>query len=150
MYKHYDTDEHISLHDCRATKVKYEDGTISFYFLDGFWVWSENGDPTVRTDASEVRFHLESEDETDITIYVFVKKRKHTRRKEWELKKLIKIINSGKYELEFLYQYKAYHAQIFECWLWFDEKPYHMECELKMSTDKATYCWNELCKDKVW
>ena len=49
-----------------------------------------------------------------------------------------------------IYHYKAYHAQIFECWIWFDKKPYHMECEMKMSTDKATYCWNELCKDKVW
>jgi hypothetical protein len=37
-----------------------------------------------------------------------------------------------------------------ERWLWFDKKPYHKECILKILTDKVTYCWNELRSDKSW
>ncbi len=152
MYKYCDDGgEYLSLHDCHATKVSYENGVLSFIFDDGIWV--SNGHPsntidkTVRTDVAEVKFYLESPDECDITLHVFEKKFKMTVRKEWELSKLIECINSGKYTLEFLYEYKGYNSIIFECWLWSNKKPYHRECELKLFLAQVNYCWNDFCED---
>lgn len=71
-------------------------------------------------------------------------------REEWELSKLIECINSGKYTLEFLYQYKGYNSMIIECCLWSDKKPYDRECQLKLPLSQVRYCWNDLCEDKEW
>lgn len=156
MYKHYDTtDELISLHDCKAEKLSFENGILSFYLSDGFWVLSNHEEncfeKTVKTDAAQVQFHLVDEDKYDISIYVFTwKKFRKSIRKAWKLKKFIKAINNGSCKLEFLCQYKAYNARIIECWLWFDKKPYHKECELKITTDRVTYCWNQLREDRQW
>lgn len=38
MYLHSDNDEFISLHDCHATKVLFENGVLTFVFEDGFWI----------------------------------------------------------------------------------------------------------------
>ena len=117
MYKHCDiNDEYINLHDCHATKVIYENGVLTFVFHDGIWVIqghpSNIVDKTLRTDVAEVEFHLESGDECDITLYVFEEQSKKTVREEWELAKLIECVNSGRYTLEFLYQYKGYNSII--------------------------------------
>ena len=155
MYKHCDiSDEYISLHDCHATKVTYENGVLTFVFQEGIWVVqghpSNTTDKTLRTDVAEVEFYLENGDECDITLYVFEEQSKKTVREEWELTKLIECINNEKYTLEFLYQYKGYHSMIIECWLWSDKKPYHRECELKLSLKGVKYCWNDLCEEKEW
>ena len=155
MYKHYDTDdESISLHDCRATKILYENGVLTFVFPDGIWITQDHpGNTTgrvLRTDRAEVQFHLELGNESDITLYVFREKWKKTVREEWPLTKLMEGVNSGKYTLEFLYQYKGYHARIIECCLWSEQKPYHRECEIKLSLKGMTYGWNRLCEDKEW
>jgi hypothetical protein len=156
MYKYYDVDDrYIILHDCIAENMSWKNGTISFKFTNGFWVTPEHEkstlQQTVRTGTSKVYFHLVDEVEEDIRVYVFTpRKTGKDIRKEWKLKKLIKAINSGLCRLEFLSQYKEYNSQMIECWLWFDKKPYHKECILKISTDKVTYCWNELCSDKPW
>lgn len=152
MYSHCDVDsEYISLHDCHATNIKYENGVLSFVFQDGIWVIkghpSNMTDKTVRTDVAEVKFCLESGDEYDITLYVFEEKFKKTVRDEWELSKLMECVNSGSYTLEFLYQYEGYHSMIIECWLWSDNRPYHRECELKLSLTEVKYCWNDLCEE---
>lgn len=155
MWKHCDiTDEHISLHDCHATKISYEKGLLTFGFEDGIWVCQGHPDntvdKTVRTDEAEARFFLESEDESDITIYIFKREGKKTIRKEWGLSKLLEHVNSGKGTLEFLYQYKGYCSMIIECWLWSKKKPYHRECELKISLTGVEYCWNDLREDREW
>jgi len=155
-YKHYDTeDEFLSLHDCNTEKVLFENGILSFYFENGFWITPEhkssNLEQTVRTDFAKVDFHLAYGDEGDITIYVFSKKAfGKVIREEWKLNKLINAINSGSCRLEFLYQYKGYNELIIECCLWFDKKPYYKECQLKISETEVVYCWNNLCEDKIW
>lgn len=155
MWKHCDrTDEYISLHDCHATKIAFEKGVLTFGFADGIWVCpghpNSTIDKTVRTNEAEVRFFLESGDESDITIYVFEAEGKKTLRKEWELANLLEHVNSGKGTVEFLYQYKGYGSWIMECWLWSGKKPYHRECELKISLTGVEYCWNDLCEDREW
>lgn len=138
-------DERISLHDCRATGAKYKHGRLAFFFEKGFWVsGADKGTPSniMRTGPSEAVFSLESED--DITIYVFTKKKNGDIRKEMSLKKLIKKLNKGTHRLEFLYQYKDFGSRIIECWLWFGKKPYHKECEIKLTTKQVSYEWDEL------
>ena len=88
MWKHFDTtDEYISLHDCHGTKVSYEEGILTFGFEEGIWIVPGHPDnmvdETVRTDEAEVKFFLESADESDIRIYVFEKDGKKMLRKEW-------------------------------------------------------------------
>ena len=157
MYLHYDNehDEWMTLHDCFAEKASLVDGVLTFYFSDGFWITPNHEashlEETVRTDASEVRFHLENEDPSDVWVYVYTEKEQgKALRKEWELQELIDRINEGYCRLEFLYQYKSFHARIVECWLWLKKKPYHKPCDLKISTDKVTYCWNHLREDRRW
>jgi hypothetical protein len=95
-----------------------------------------------------VQFQLESGDEYDMNLYVFEKRFKKTVREEWELSKLMECINNKKYTLEFLYTYKGYNSMLIECWLWSDKKPYHRECEMKLSIVDVKYCWNELCETR--
>lgn len=148
MFKYCETsDDYISLHDCHVTNVFYEQGVVTFVFKDGFWVLNNHssnryGEP-IRSDMAEVKFSLEFENEEDITIYVFEEKFNKTYREEWKLSKLMEYINHKKYTLEFLYQYKGYHSMIIECCLWSDKKPYHKECELKISYKDVKYCWNK-------
>ena len=154
MYKHYDRDgAAISLHDSRAEKVTFENGVMTFCFLeDGFWILPDHEENTtgepVRTDASEVKFHLLYEDaEDDVHCYVFYKKSaKKAVRKQWALSELVSAINSGKVQLEFLYRYVGgYKEQVFACELLSDKKPYHRECQLWLSVRDVTYCWNDVC-----
>lgn len=154
MYKHYDKDgAAISLHDCRAEKATFENGIVTFYFPeDGFWILSEHeansAVEAVRTDASEVRFHLLYEDEADdFHCYVFDKKSERKAvRKQWTLSDLVSAINSGKYQLEFLYRYAGgYKELVFYCEICQDKKPYRRECQLWLSVQDVTYCWNDVC-----
>lgn len=154
MYKHYDKDgTAISLHDCRVEKASFENGVLTFYFpKDGFWVLPDHErnstGEAVRTDASEVRFHLLSETEEESQCYVFHKKsERKSVRKQWTISELVSAINSGKYQVEFLYRYVGgYKELVFACELWSDKKPYHRECQLWLSVQDVMYCWNDFAE----
>lgn len=156
IYKHCDSDDSfITLHDCYANRIAFENGILSFYFEDGFWITSEhksnNLQKTVRTDSSRVDFHLEQFDSEEITVYVFQKSLfGKTIRKELKLNDLVAFVNDGTYSLEFLYQYKGSNEQIIECWLHFDKRPYDYECQLKIPARKTVYHWNDLRADREW
>ncbi|MBQ9767103.1 MAG: hypothetical protein IJW37_03260 [Lachnospiraceae bacterium] len=156
MYQHYDKDGMaVSLHDCYAEKAAFENGVLTFYFPDGFWIGADHKEnstgTTVRTDASEVRFQLEFGEAEDATVYVFMEgKPGEAIRKEWKLSKLLEGINSGTYRLEFLYQYRGYLQQNIDCWLWSEKKTYHMECELRLRVKDVTYCWNRVVENRTW
>lgn len=155
MYKHCEEDnQYLSLHDCHATEMLYDEGVLTFIFQDGIWITKEHSyneiGKIVRTDKAEVKFYLDSGDEDDITIYVFDKKLKKTYRQELQLIELIELLNRGNHTLEFLYQYKGYNSMIVECCLWSKKKPYHRECEIKLLLKATKYCWNNLCEDREW
>lgn len=149
MYKYFDADgDYLSLHDCRATKAKCENGILSFVFPEGIWVAPRHPDntkgKTICTDEALVEFTLQTGNESDMTIYVFNENAGVTTREEWNPERLIECINSGKYTLEFLYKYKGYDSMIIDCWLWSDEKPYSRECELRLFLTGVKYYWNNL------
>lgn len=155
MFKHYDTDDnHISLHDCHVTKATYEDGIMTFGFEDGIWILeghlSNDLNKIVRTDTAYVQFCLETGEAYDVTLYIYEKKFNKTLRKEWDLYKLIEMINEKNHTLEMLYQYKGYNSIIIECCLWSEKKPYSRESELKIAVTGVEYCWNNLREDREW
>ena len=152
VYTHIDTDDSVlSLHDCYANRIQFENSILSFYFQDGFWVSpshrANNSGKTVRTDFSQVDYHVHD----DVSIYVF---RKNifgkTIRIEWTLEELVRLINNNTFRLEFLYQYKRYNEVLLKCWLHFDKAPYYYECQIEIPTFEVVYRWNNLCYDKTW
>ena len=152
VYTHIDTDDSVlSLHDCYANSIQFGNSILSFYFQNGFWVTpshhANNYGETVRTDSSQVDYHLDD----DVSIYVF---RKNifgkTIRIEWTLEELVRFINNNTFSLEFLYQYKSHSEQLLKCWLHFDREPHHYECQIEIPTSKVLYRWNNLCYDKTW
>lgn len=152
MYKYSDSNENddISLHDCRATKIAINDGILSFVFKEGFYILERNRNNFNKklsyTDESEVKFKILYKDiESNITIYIFTdtKEKNKAIRERIPFDTFANQINNGM-ELEFLYSYKGYQSSVFECWLWFDEEPYHKECVMIISADEITYSWNTL------
>lgn len=155
-WKHSDTDESkLSLHDCRADRVILEDGTLSFSFPDGFWVTDQHPEnptgKTVRTGPARVDYLLREESGDDVTVSVFRDLRwPWSLRTKWELQKLLDAINEKHWELEFLYQYPGGWDRIIEGWFWFQRKPWHLECQLRLDVKQVRYRWNELRKDAQW
>ncbi len=158
-YLHVENDDKmLTLHDCFADRISFEDGILTFYFSDGFWISSNHPDNsfnnTVRTDASEVRFMLLDGDECDARIYVHSLRVRRPMlkylRSEIRLYDFIRNVNSGKFRLEFLYLYKGYNSYFFECWLWQSKKPYHRECQLTIDASGVCYHWNKLRPECPW
>lgn len=148
-------ERHLSLHDCIAERAYFENGKLGFEFNDGFWISPDHPESNlpdlVRTDFSKVEYVLEDGANYDVTIYVFKKKLfKKTFRIEWTIQQLLTNINSGKYKLEFLYQYVNYNSRIVECELKLNKKPYRQECILKISAHTVSYYWNNLREDRPW
>lgn len=159
-FKHIDPDEfheqQLTLHDCVAEKISYENNILRFYFPDGFWVTphhiANSSEYVVRTDASVVDFSIEDID--DIAVCVFSESTwpwsKKTRVEEWHMEKLISSVNTGKCVIEFITQYRSCHTQMWRCWIRSDKKPYHRDCQLYLPQTKATFYWNNLCFDRKW
>lgn len=156
MYEHRDlNDYYISLHDCHAEKMNFDNGVLSFVFPDGFWITEQHpqneSNNIVRTNSSQVDFQIIDEEIDGIEIYVFRKSRgKKVIREEWELVNFINAVNNGDFRVEFITQYKSYQSFLFKCWVWFDKSPYHSECEMILHSESAAYNWNQLCYDRIW
>ena len=159
-YKNVDPDEFhdkcLTLHDCIADKIKYENHALHFYFPDGFWITTKHksnaSGKVLRTDASVVAFSLE--DIADIYLRVFTRKRRFLFTKTsveiWDIERLIDSVNSGKCTIEFVTQYRSYFEQLWHCEIRSHKKPYFRECQLIIPNTNATYFWNNLCLDREW
>lgn len=156
MYKHCDTDDTLfSLHDCHAEKITFEKGVASFYFPGGFWILAthpENmSNAVVRSDASQVKFHLADESIDAIGVYIFTKTQKgRSVREEWEPEDFMHAVNRGTFRVEFIQRYQDNGSLLYKCWLWLQQKPYHKECEITIDTVQITYCWNNVCPENTW
>ena len=156
MYEHYDlNDSCVSLHDCRAEKIAFDNGILSFIFPDGFWVTKQHpenkSNHTVRTTSSQVDFSIINEDIDGIEISVFSESEDgKIIREDWEPEKFINNVNARAFQVEFITQYKSYQSFLFKCWIWADKAPYHSECEIILNCERAVYAWNQLRYDCVW
>lgn len=159
-FKHIDPDafhgKELSLHDCIANKISFENNVLRFYLPDGFWVTphhKENAtEKIVRTDASVVDFSIE--DIGDIIVRVFTRHRwlwiRKTSVKIWDMEQLIAFVNSGKRTVEFITQYRTYGEQMWHCAIRSNKKPYYRECQLFFPGTNTTFYWNNLCLDREW
>ena len=147
-------DAKISLHDCIADKISYENNVLTLHFSDGFWITANHEDSgldnTVRTDFSQVDFAVTPEKHSYIYLDVFIKRKyRKTIVECWDLEKLMKVVNSGKYQLEFIYQYTTFFEQMWLCNL-HHKGNYGHDCQFHIPYSVATYRWNKLRKDIVF
>lgn len=143
MYKYnYDSNENISLHDCRATHIELNGNIISFFFCNGIYAraYSEQY-PDGRwflTEKAEMRVRLPQGDvESDIK--VFFRSDDGKIREKASFMALADMINGGM-KLEFVDC--DYKSMVFWCWLWFKAKAKFYD--LDISAGEVTYNWNEM------
>ena len=164
-FLHNDTDERLlTLHDCRADQAMIDGGVLSFIFSDGIRIApNHTQNPTgevVRTGVARVDFPLLTgaqdqwnvrDEWEDVTIYVFRKLWFGvTIRQEWSLFKMLHYLNRRKGELEFISRFDGYMERIYECCLWQKKRPYHRDCQLKITTKPPVYRWNEIREEREW
>lgn len=156
VFTHNDPDNYhdskLTLHDCIADKISFENNVLSFNLPDGFWICPDHEaselSKTVRSDSSRVDFEVVPDEYFQIYMDVF-KERRHRKTivEYWDLDKLMKAVNSGKYQLEFVYQYRTHFEQMWLCYL--RDKSWY-NCQLHIPYSTATYRWNNLREDCVW
>lgn len=143
------TPEQVGLHDCRAKKMSFEQGVLSFYFPDGIWVLPKSSDnpasEALRTKNARVDFSIVDADPDEIEIYLFRKNRRgNIIREDWKPDDFAAAVNAGEYQVEFLYTYQGYQSFLFKCWVWFEKAPWHAECEIILRTDGGSCEWDEI------
>lgn len=145
----------LSFHDCVVTRLFIDSDDLIMEFNDGFWVVGNTqhntNNETYRSDSSQLK--LINYDVANI--YVYNKTRLftrliNTRRISLELEILIANVNSGKWELEFLSEYRTYRGVFFTCLILSKKRPYMRECQLFLDHDEMKCYWNNLCLDKPW
>ena len=142
----------ISLHDCRATGLTVQGDELVFTFADGFWVYDEDNEGgMIKTETAEVRIVGAADGEVHLfrELRLF-RRRICTTRITVPLETLAANLNSGRWELEFLYEYHGGVGVIYQGWLWMKRRPYHRECNLSMGYKKIEYRWNDLQEGRSW
>ena len=159
-FMHIDPDEYhaheITLHDCIADKISFENKILRFFLPDGFGVTPDHtansSGKVLRTDASVVDFSIEDID--DIMVRVFTRHRflwfRKTTVEIWDMEQLISAVNNRKCAIEFITQYRAHHEQMWYCAIRSPKRPYYRDCQLYLPCTNATFYWNKLCLDREW
>ena len=156
MYTHNEENNRfISLHDCRAEKMRLENGWLSFFFPNGIWVMDDHpensSEHTVRTDSARADFKILDEELVGIQIFLFRKSRGgKVIREEWETENFINAVNEGAFRVELIDRYDGFQSVLFKGEVRFDQPPYRHECEIILPVEKEVYRWNELRYDRVW
>lgn len=145
----------ISFHDCRATQARIDNHDLWFEFADGFWICGDTKnnrhDKTLRTDRARLR--ISGYDISDVYIFKDIRLFRRlvsTQRISIDLNTLLKNINSGKWALEFIYEYHTFQGVMFLCYIWFKSKPYCRECQLFIENKGMECFWNNLREDCPW
>ena len=142
------------MHDCIVENVSYTDGVLRFFLPEGLWIAPTHKEnilgKVVKTDAAVVDFRIEDID--DIIVRVFTRNRftRRTKVEIWEMRDLMESVNSGEYKIEFIYQYRTYFEQMWQCAIRSNVKPYYRECQLHLPDTDAVYRWNDLRPDHEW
>lgn len=134
----------VSLHDCRADKIQYDEQYIKFHIPDGFYIIQDKKDPaSAESFNAEVTCHFADKYEDHFSVSVF---RKNVFgkiiREDWT-DRFVSEINSGRFVFEFVYTYRSYHGVLFKGYIWQDRKPWWKECEIELKVDEITYSWDE-------
>ena len=133
--------EKVGLHDCRTNYIYYKNNVIVFEFPKGYYLL--NGKVPKQTGKSEMQCHILDKDFDGISIYIYRKKTlAKVMREDWS-DKFLKAVNDGIFEFEFVTTYRSYQHILFKGYVWFNNAPYCLECEIELHTDKIFYSWDE-------
>ncbi|MBR7061833.1 MAG: hypothetical protein IKI42_02260 [Clostridia bacterium] len=130
--------ERFSLHDCRARSAEFDNGTLTFFFPDGFY-YAPYGNDWPNTGDAAVSFKTKG-----AYLYLFVEKDGQTIRENYPADQLVDMINRKEWEPEFLYRYDGYKEIMFYGWIWVTGEPFFHEFQLFIATDEETYRWNPI------
>lgn len=156
MWKYTDdVADAISLHDCTATEVRADGADLIFTFPDGIWIAENHAQnpygETLRTDAAQVCMKQYEVD----SLYIFNELRFFrrllcTQRAEISLATWMANINRGFWQLVFIDTYCASNRGLFQCWVCFDQSPFHKECQFAVAFERMQYFWNQIRRDRPW
>lgn len=149
----------ISLHDCRTDDIKIEGSDLIINFPEGFWITPASKhiqhDRPLKTGPAQLRFvGFEADTVLDTvsiykTTYLF-RKPVFCRRIQPEITDFLALINDGKHELEFLYEFHNCLSSVYQCWIWKKKCGMVAECQLELTAKVIEYCWNDICADREW
>ena len=161
MWKYTELDAYntISLHDCKATSITMEDSNLIFDFPDGFWITPASSyidrDRRIKTGPAQLCIHgfFEEAPFDAIDIYKTVRifgKPVLCRRLQPDDPIFLKMLQTGKYELEFITEYHAAISSLYQCWIWKKNSGVYAECQFELAAKSIEYRWNEIRYDREW
>ena len=145
-WKHTQTSG-IGLHDCRATQLDVNNDRMEFTFGEGVVVLADNENNPHSSHRKTTAASLVINNYDLESIYIFREvclfgKRILTVRKSITPGKLSDMINSGKWQLEFITEYVSAFTVLYNCEIWSHRRPYHTECQIEMVYGSIEYNWN--------
>lgn len=139
--------ETLSLHDCEVSSISYSDGILRFRLSDGLIIGAGHPEnpygKTMQTDEAVVDFRVEKPNGVTADILLYGRFGR-TRVKTLSLSELISAVNKGSFTLQFLYQYRSFHEQLWHLAVHRKGKLYQGTCHLYLPWTEAVYRWNNL------
>ena len=62
----------------------------------------------------------------------------------------LKLVNDGKHELEFLWEFHRPGNGLYQCWLWKKNRGIEAECQFEITAKSIEYRWKEILPDREW
>ena len=161
MWNYTETDAYdsISLHDCRTEDIRMDGDDLVINFPDGFWITPVskhiNHDSPLKTGPSQLRMYGFAVggviDTVDLfkTTYLF-RKPILCRRIRMVPEDFLKLVNDGKHELEFLWEFHRPGNGLYQCWLYRKNHGIGAECQFEITAKYIEYRWNEILPDREW
>lgn len=128
-------------------------------FPDGFWITpvSEHidHDRPLKTGPSQLRIYGFEFEEVINTVDLFktarlFRKPLLCRRIRIEPEVFLNLVNDGKHELEFLWEFHRPGNGLYQCWLWKKNHGMEAECQFEITARNIEYRWNEILPDREW
>lgn len=161
MWNYIESDAYnsISLHDCRTDDIKICGDDLIINFPDGFWITPVSAHmdhhTALKTGPSQLCIYglgvAGVIDSVNLfkTTYLF-RKPILCRRIRIETAAFLKLVNDGKHELEFLYEFHRPGNVLYQCWLWEKKHGMEAECQFEVTAKRIEYRWNEILTDREW
>lgn len=161
MWKFVETDAYdsISLHDCRTADIRMEGNDLIVQFPDGFWITPVSRyidhHTALKTGPAQLRIFGFDVEEVIDRVYLFktvrlFRRPLFCRRIDLEPEAFLKLVNDGKHELEFLWEFHRPGKGLYQCWLWKKGHGMEAECQFEITAKRIEYCWNEILPDREW
>lgn len=151
------------LHDCVATKINVDGSEMTLDLPDGFWLLPDDPrnpwDEVHKTGPAQIvvslGYPMPSNELDDAIFAELFHRRRLCRGVAWTtctypaVEKLIEKVNSGKWDLEFVWKYPTYDRG------WLVEGYFHTgrktrKCYLTVDFRQIRFFWNEIRGDRVW